>query len=60
VDVNPDKHEMIMADSGHKMVAPIELPDVGTDLVIAMSPIHLDEIRTDLCALGVDTALEAA
>ena len=59
VDINPHKHGMFMAGSGHEIVAPEELTRLQPDLVIAMNPIYLDEIRSDLTRLGLHPELEA-
>jgi SAM-dependent methyltransferase len=60
VDVNPYKHGMYMAGSGHEIVAPGFLREYRPDLVIAMNPIYLDEIGAELSALGVQAELVAA
>lgn len=59
VDINPHKRGMFMAGTGHRIVAPRDLPDLEPDLVIAMNPIYLDEIQHDLDGLGIDARLEA-
>lgn len=59
VDVNPFKQGKYMAGSGHRIVAPKELTRLRPDLVIAMNPVYLDEIRDELTDLGVRTSLEA-
>jgi hypothetical protein len=59
VDINPHKHGMFMAGTGHRIVAPRDLPDLAPDLVIAMNPIYLDEIQGDLDRLGIEARLEA-
>jgi SAM-dependent methyltransferase len=60
VDVNPYKHGMYMAGSGHEIVAPGFLRDYRPDLVVAMNPIYLAEIGAELSALGVDAELVPA
>jgi SAM-dependent methyltransferase len=60
VDVNPYKHGMYMAGSGHEIVAPAFLREYRPDLVIAMNPIYLGEIGAELSALGVDADLVSA
>ncbi len=59
VDINPYKQGMFMAGTGHKVVAPSELPDIDPQLVIAMNPIYLDEIASDLGSLGLSPDIEA-
>lgn len=54
VDVNPIKHGTHMAGTGHRIVAPHDLPGIDPDLVVVMNPIYLDEIRRDLVTLEVD------
>jgi SAM-dependent methyltransferase len=59
VDINPFKHGMYMAGTGHRIVPPAELPALRPDLVIAMNPIYVDEIRGDLDELGLPADLDA-
>jgi 2-polyprenyl-3-methyl-5-hydroxy-6-metoxy-1,4-benzoquinol methylase len=59
VDINPYKHGKFMAGTGHEIVAPDALRDYRPDLVVAMNPIYLDEIRDELHRLGVTARLEA-
>jgi threonine dehydrogenase-like Zn-dependent dehydrogenase len=59
VDINPFKHGRFLAGTGHPIVAPEELLDLAPDLVIAMNPAYLDEIRAELDRLGVGARLEA-
>jgi SAM-dependent methyltransferase len=53
VDINPHKHGMYMAGTGHRIVGPAELRDLRPDLVIVMNPIYVDEIGADLAELGL-------
>lgn len=59
VDINPHKHGMFMAGSGHRIVAPEQLVADSPDLVIVMNPIYLEEIGQNLDQLGVRTELRA-
>jgi SAM-dependent methyltransferase len=59
VDINPHKHGMYMAGTGHRIEAPDTLPSLQPDLVIVMNPIYVDEIRTHLDALGIDPEVVA-
>jgi SAM-dependent methyltransferase len=59
VDVNPYKHGMFMAGTGHEIVPPEALRKYRPDLVIAMNPVYLVEIRSELERLGVDAQLAA-
>lgn len=59
VDINPNKHDMYMAGTGHRIIAPADLIDLDPDLVIVMNPIYLDEIGRSLAELGVTTELAA-
>ncbi|MDP8930878.1 MAG: class I SAM-dependent methyltransferase [Actinomycetota bacterium] len=59
VDINPFKHGMYLAGTGHRIVAPEFLASYRPDLVIAMNAIYRDEIRSDLDKLGVDADLVA-
>jgi len=57
VDINPYKHGMYLAGTGHKIVPPKFLKDYQPDVVIAMNPIYCDEIRRDLDQMGVKAEL---
>jgi len=59
VDINPHKQGRFMAGTGHRVVAPAELVDLRPDLVVAMNPIYLDEIRADLARLGLSSDVVA-
>ena len=59
VDVNPYKHGKYVAGTGQRIVAPEFLRDCAPDLVVAMNPIYLDEIGTQLASLGVSAELVA-
>lgn len=60
VDINPFKTGKYMAGTGQQIVAPEFLVDYRPDLVIAMNPIYLDEIRAKLDELGLDPELIGA
>jgi hypothetical protein len=53
VDVNLRKHGTFLAGTGHRVLAPAELPDIGPDVVVVMNEMYLDEIRADLAQLGI-------
>jgi SAM-dependent methyltransferase len=53
VDINPYKHGMYLAGSGHKIVPPAFLKEYRPDVVIVMNPIYNDEIRAELDRLDV-------
>ncbi|MFK8022320.1 MAG: methyltransferase domain-containing protein [Ilumatobacter sp.] len=59
VDINPHKWGKYMVGSNHEIVAPDKLKELQPDLVVAMNPIYLDEIGSDLRELGIDTDLRA-
>jgi SAM-dependent methyltransferase len=58
VDVNPYKHGKFMAGTGHPVVAPGFLREYRPDLVIAMNPVYVEEIGSELAALGLDAELD--
>lgn len=58
VDINPHKHGRWMAGSGHPIIAPKQLVDLGPALVVAMNSTYLSEIERDLADLGVTCRLE--
>jgi hypothetical protein len=59
VDINPFKHGKFMAVVGQLIVPPEFLRDFLPDLVIAMTPVYLEEIQRDLDALGITAKLVA-
>ena len=59
VDINPNKHGMFLAGTGHETIAPDALFALEPDLIIAMNPIYLAEIQADLDAMGVEAELVA-
>ncbi|MET1134269.1 MAG: class I SAM-dependent methyltransferase [Aeromicrobium sp.] len=65
VDVNPHLAGKYIAGTGHQIMAPASLGQTPAELVVAMNPVYLDEIREDLdrlspgatlVGLGVDAA----
>jgi hypothetical protein len=54
VDINPRKHDRFLPGSGLRVSDPAELPSVGADVIVAMNPVYVAEIRRDLEAMGVE------
>ncbi|MEM6674126.1 MAG: class I SAM-dependent methyltransferase [Planctomycetota bacterium] len=59
VDINPMKHGRFVAGTGHEIVPPKHLTEVRPDHVVVMNPIYVDEIRSDLEAMGLSPTLHA-
>lgn len=59
VDINPHRQGKYLPGSGKLIVPPSFLRDYRPDVVIAMNPIYLDEIRKDLNSLGLNPELVA-
>jgi hypothetical protein len=59
VDINPYKHGMHMAGTGHRIVAPVELQTIRPDLVVVMNPIYIEEITANLDSLGLQPEIVA-
>jgi SAM-dependent methyltransferase len=59
VDINPHRQGKYLPGSGKLIVPPSFLRDYRPDVVIAMNPIYLDEIRKDLMGLGLSPELVA-
>ena len=59
VDINPYRQGKYLPGSGKLIVAPNFLKDYRPDVVIAMNPIYLDEILSDLNSLGLTPELVA-
>jgi SAM-dependent methyltransferase len=60
VDVNPYKQGMYMPGTGHEVVGPDFLRDYRPELVVAMNPVYVGEIASELSSLGVEAELVAA
>ena len=54
--MNPYKQGKYLAGSGHEVLGPDDLVDRPPDLVVAMNPVYLDEIRRDLDVRGLARA----
>ena len=59
VDINPHKHGAFLAGTGQEVVAPAFLRDYQPDLVIIMNPVYVDEIASDLAAMGLQPEIMA-
>jgi hypothetical protein len=59
VDINPYRQGKYLPGSGKLIVAPKFLAEYRPDVVIAMNPIYLDEIRNELNNLGLQPELTA-
>jgi hypothetical protein len=59
VDISPHRQGRFMPGTGQAIVAPSFLADYRPDLVIAMNPVYLKEIRRDLEAIGAGCELVA-
>lgn len=59
VDINPFKHGTFLAGTGQECVAPEFLKEYRPDLVVAMNPIYLEEIRRDLEGMDLHPELVA-
>lgn len=59
VDINPYKQGRYLPGTGHRVGAPEELMKVPPDTVIAMNPIYLDEIGSQIARLGLECELTA-
>ena len=59
VDINPHKWGKFLAGAGNEIVSPKALCELRPDVVVAMNPIYLPEIGTELDTMGVTTELTA-
>lgn len=57
VDINPRKHGLFMAGTGHPIVSPDALPSRGLDTVVLTNPIYEHEIRRSLKSIGLTPEL---
>ncbi len=59
VDVNPFKQGKFMPGTGHPVISPLQMASHAPDLVIVMNPIYLEEISTQVNALGLQAEVVA-
>ncbi|MGE3077144.1 MAG: class I SAM-dependent methyltransferase [Dehalococcoidia bacterium] len=57
VDINPNKAGTFLPGTGHEIVLPGRLCETPPDVVVAMNPVYLPEIRRDLEGLGLNPEL---
>jgi len=57
VDLNPHKIGMYVPGGGQEVVAPGFLTSYGPDVIIVMNPVYLDEIASQVQALGVEAEI---
>ncbi len=53
VDINPQKHGLHVAGTGHRVAAPDELRGAGIQLVLVMNPVYAAEIAEMVRQLGI-------
>ncbi len=54
VDINPQKHGLFVPGTGHRVVAPENLAELGIRLVLVMNPVYTAEIEGMVRAQGID------
>ena len=59
VDINPHKQGMFTAGTGHRIIAPADLPRLAPDLVVVMNPVYLAEIGAQLASLDIHATVLA-
>jgi 2-polyprenyl-3-methyl-5-hydroxy-6-metoxy-1,4-benzoquinol methylase len=57
VDINPFRHGHFLPATGHTIVAPDELPEIGPDTVVVMNPVYRSEVRHALQIRGCEPEL---
>ncbi|MCE5229777.1 class I SAM-dependent methyltransferase [bacterium] len=60
IDINPNKRGTFLAGTGHRVLAPEELPALRPDTIIIMNPIYAGEIRERLRGMNLDPELMEA
>jgi hypothetical protein len=60
IDVNPNKHGRYLPLTGHRVSAPREAAELGTQAVIITNPAYRSEIGSQLAELGADAQLLVA
>lgn len=59
VDINPFKQNQFMAGTGHRVLSPKSLVDLGPTLVIIMNDAYRSEIGQELAELGLAPIVES-
>ncbi len=59
VDVNPYKQGKFTPGTGHRIIAPRDLPALRPDIVLVMNPIYVPEVQRDLQRLGLEPEVMA-
>jgi C-methyltransferase C-terminal domain/Methyltransferase domain len=59
VDINPEKHGMFTAGTGHPVISPNEIVNAPPDLVVCMNPQYRDEIAGMIADRGLDIPVVA-
>ena len=52
VDINPHKQGLHVPGTGHKVIGPEAVAELGIDTVVVMNPLYRDEIAASLADLG--------
>jgi SAM-dependent methyltransferase len=60
VDINPHKTGKFLPGTGHSVMAPEHLTQSRPDLIIAMNPVYIGEIRERIASLGVQADVISA
>lgn len=58
VDINPQKHGLYVAGSGHQVVSPADLAGQNIQLVLVMNPVYTEEIAGMVRELGIEAVVE--
>jgi hypothetical protein len=53
VDINPHKAGKFLPGTGHSVMAPEHIRRSPPDVIIAMNPVYVGEIRERISSLGV-------
>jgi hypothetical protein len=54
VDINPEKHGMFVAGTGHTVISPDRMAQVPPDLMICMNPRYRNEITEMIADRGLE------
>lgn len=57
VDINPHKQGRYLPGSGHRVVAPESLVEEHPDVILAMNPVYMEEIKNHLTFLDIKSEL---
>ena len=57
VDINPHKHGKYLPGTNHRVIAPQDLVTIQPDIILAMNPMYMSEIKDQLQLMKIECEL---